>query len=43
LADQGKRIFQKFLDGNSKLLKEKVNPDASRINITQPDETIVFR
>jgi coatomer subunit beta len=42
LADQGKRIFQKFLEGHSRLLKEK-QETSDQLVITQPDERIVFR
>lgn len=44
LADQGKRIFKKFLEGNSKLIKdENKDKDKEQIIITQPDEQILFR
>ena len=45
LADQGKRIFQKFLESNSRLLKDKDGEKDSeqQIMITQPDEQIAFR
>lgn len=43
LADQGKRIFQKFLENNSRLLRDKKETQEETIVITQPDEIIVFR
>jgi coatomer subunit beta len=45
LADQGKRIFQKFLESNSRLLNEKSNDkdQKEQLIITQPDEAVQFR
>jgi coatomer subunit beta len=43
LSEQGKRIFQKFLESNSRLLKDKQDKTEDQIVITQPDETIQFR
>ena len=43
LSDQGKRIFQKFLETNSRLLKDQKNQEADQLIITQPDESIIFR
>lgn len=44
LAEQGRLIFLKSLETNSKLLKKnKVDDDQDRIMITQPDEPIKFR
>jgi len=43
LADQGRRIYQKSLEGNSRLHKEPADKDEEKLIITQPDETIIFR
>lgn len=44
LADQGKRIFQKFLESHSRLLKDNdAQEQSDQLIITQPDERIVFR
>jgi len=42
LSDQGKRIFQKFLEGHSRLLRDN-HEVTDQVIITQPDEKIVFR
>ncbi len=42
LADQGQKIFNKFLESNSRLIREK-KADSDKLVITQPDEAIVFR
>lgn len=43
LADQGRRIYQKSLEGSSRITKEAKLKDEKKLIITQPDETIVFR
>ena len=41
LSDQGRRIFQKSLEGNSRLYKEQ--KEEQQLIVTQPDEQIVYR
>ena len=44
MADQGKRVFQKFLENNSRLLKDAgKEKEEAKLVITQPDEAIQFR
>ena len=43
LADMGKKIFKKSLEGNSRLFKDEKADEKQKVIVTQPDETIVFR
>lgn len=47
LADQGRKVFNKFLEGNSRLFNESEQQREKlrqqQLIITQPDEQIVFR
>jgi coatomer subunit beta len=43
LSDQGKRIFQKFLESNSRLLKVNKEIEQEKNVVVQPDEGIMFR
>lgn len=42
LAEQGKKIFQKFLESHSRLIKDP-SQGKKELMITQPDETLSFR